>query len=370
MAKCILNTCIAYFLCYSINMSKKLLNPIVLGVMYFYVHLVAEVLCFFFLHSIVGDSFILWFAPFVYDILAFIPQMLIGAISDRFARIPFGVIGVLLLIVGLCLFGLNSTLPVLVVVVIMALGSACIHVDGAEVTLRYGKGKIAPAAIYVAGGSFGVIIGKLLAGSIQIWPLIILAISTIPIIIFTGKHRCQMKNNNVSCKRFNYSSNTVPIWLIVSAIVFVVMVRSYISYGIPTAWNKTAFQTVLLFSFMGIGKAFGGILTDKIGICKTAYISMLGALPFLVLGNDNMIVSLIGIMFFSMSMAITLALSVSAFPKTPGFAFGITTASLALGALPIFFFKIDDIIINDIMIVVASVLCLFITLKITRKEKK
>ena len=350
-------------------MGSKLLSPIVSGFMYFYIHLVAEVLCFFFLHSIVGNSFILWLAPFVYDILAFIPQILIGAISDRFVKIPFGVIGILLMILGLCLFGLNGTLPVMAVVIIMALGSACIHIDGAEVTLRHGKGKIAPAAIYVAGGSFGVVIGKLLAGSIQIWPLLILALTTIPVIVLAGKYRRQTANIDVPCKQFDYSSKTVAVWLIAITVAFIVMVRSYIGYGIPTAWNKTALQMVLLFSFMGIGKALGGILTDKIGIRKTAFISMLGALPFLVLGNDNMIVSLIGIMFFSMTMAITLAISVSAFPKTPGFAFGITTVGLALGALPIFFFRIDNMIINTVMIVAASIMCLFIILKITRKEK-
>lgn len=351
-------------------MRRNSSHPVMLGIMYFYIHLVAEVLCFFFLYSIVGNSFILWLAPFVYDILAFIPQILIGAISDRFVKIPFGMIGILLMIFGLCLFGLNSTLPVMAVVIIMALGSACIHVDGAEVTLRHGKGKIAPAAIYVAGGSFGVVIGKLLAGSIQIWPLLILAITTIPVIIVAGKYRRQTENVDVPCRQFDYSSKTVAVWLIAIAVAFVVMVRSYIGYGIPTAWNKTALQMVLLFSFMGIGKAFGGILTDKIGIRKTAYISMLGALPFLVLGNENMMVSLIGIMFFSMTMAITLAISVSAFPKTPGFAFGITTVGLALGALPIFFFGIDNMIVNTVMIVVASIVCLFIILKITRKEKK
>ena len=351
-------------------MIRKSLSPIVLGVMYFYIHLVAEVLCFFFLHSIVGDSFILWLTPFVYDILAFIPQILIGAISDRFVKIPFGVIGVLLMIVGLCLFGLNGALPVMAVVIIMALGSACIHVDGAEVTLRYGKGKIAPAAIYVAGGSFGVVIGKLLAGFIQIWPLLVLAITAIPVIILAGKYRRQTADIDVPCKQFKYSSKTIAVWLVAIGVAFVVMVRSYIGYGIPTAWNKTAFQTVLLFSFMGIGKMFGGMLIDRIGIRKTAYISMLGALPFLVFGNNNMMVSLIGIMFFSMTMAITLAISVSAFPKTPGFAFGITTVGLALGALPIFFFRIDNMMINSVMIVVASIICLFIILKITRKEKK
>ena len=351
------------------NMRRKSLRLIVPGVMYSYVHFVTEVLSFFFLYSIVGDSFMLWLAPFIYDILAFVPQILIGAISDRFAKIPFGVIGILLLTFGLVLFNMNNALPILLIVAIIALGNACVHVNGAEVTLRYGKGKIAPAAVFVAGGSFGVITGKLLANSISIWPLLIMAATAIPFIIFVEKYRRQTENIKVPCSKYNYSSTEVATWLIAITAAFVVAVRGYIGYGIPTSWNKTVFQAIMLFSFMGIGKALGGILVDTIGIRKTAYISMLGALPFLILGDSIMTISLIGVMFFSMTMAITLAILVSAFPETPGFAFGITTVGLALGVLPVFFFRINSLVINAIMIIVASIICLFVTLKITRKEK-
>ena len=340
------------------------------GLMYFYVHFVVEVISFYFLHSIVGDGIVLWLAPFIYDIVAFIPQILIGAISDRFAKIPFGIIGIIILAIGLCLFSANNSLPIIINVIIIALGNACVHVNGAEVTLRSGKGTITPAAIFVAGGSFGVVTGKLLAGVVQIWPLLILAATTIPVIIIAEKYRRRTEHIKIPCKQFNYCSRTITIWIIALAAAFVVMIRGYVGYGIPTSWNKTVIQTVLLFSFMGIGKALGGILTDTIGIRKTAYISMLGALPFLIFGDNYMIISLIGVMFFSMTMAITLAILVSAFPKTPGFAFGITTVGLTLGTLPIFFFRITNPIVNSILVVVASILCLFIILKITRKEKR
>lgn len=339
------------------------------GIMYFYIHFVTEVLCYFFLYSIVGDSFILWLAPLIYDILAFVPQILIGAINDRFIKIPFGIIGMTLLITGLLFSNFFSSSLTILNVIIIALGSSCIHVDGAEVTLRNKHGKIAPAAIYVAGGSFGVITGKLLASLATIWPLLSLATTTIPIIILAQKYKFQTKNTAAPCKNYNYSSKAIATWIIALAAAFVVLVRGFIGYGIPTNWNQTVLQAVMLFSFMGIGKALGGILVDTIGIRKTAYISMVGALPFLVFGNDNMIVSLIGITLFSMSMAISLAILVSAFPKTPGFAFGITTVALVLSAIPLFFFKMNNQLINIVAIIIASFICLSVTIKITRKEK-
>ena len=52
------------------------------------------------------------------------------------------------------------------------------------------------------------------------------------------------------------------------------------------------------YHHMGIGKALGGILSDKFGMRKVAIISTLLAVPFLCFGDNIMIVSLIGVMMF------------------------------------------------------------------------
>ncbi len=349
-------------------MSKTSKSSLLPGIMYFYIHFVVEVLSFYFLTAIVGDSLLLWLAPFIYDILAFVPQLLLGAISDRYAKIPFGIIGIALLLLGIGIMSFNIVLPTIILTIIVALGNACVHVNGAEVTLRSSHGKIFPAALFVSGGSFGVITGKLLVGLAQPWILILIGITAIPVILLAEKYR--IKSGKNSCKEFNLANSKLSLWAIALLAGFVVAVRGYVGYGIPTSWNKTVIQTVILFVFMGIGKALGGLLVDKIGIRKTAYLSMLAAIPFLIFGDQNMYLSLTGVMFFSMTMAITLAILVSAFPKNPGFAFGITTVGLALGSMPVYFVRINDNIVNSIVLIIASLLCLLVILKITRKDKK
>ena len=128
-------------------------------------------------------------------------------------------------------------------------------------------------------------------------------------------------------------------------------------YGIPTSWNKTVIQNVLLFVFMGIGKAFGGILSDAFGIRKIAIGSTLLAIPFLCFGDSIMIISLFGVMSFSMTMSITLGIIVSILKKSPGLSFGLTTIGLFLGTAPIFFVKITNVLYNIIMIICMSILC-------------
>lgn len=338
------------------------------GILYFYVHLVTEIICFYLLRTKIDDIWLLWLIPFIYDFLAFVPQILFGAISDRFAKIPFGIIGVLLMMASIVAFQFFGELTVPIVCV-LALGNAAVHVNGAEVTLRSGQGKMTPAASFVAGGSFGVITGTILSTCMPVWPLYTFAISMFPIILLAEKYRIETAHIKNPCKDFNFANLKMPLWELTIAVVFVVIVRGFIAYSIPTSWNKSITQAIVLFFTMGIGKALGGVLIDHIGIRKTIYISILGAIPFLLFGNEEMEVSLIGVMMFSMTMAITLAILVSRYQQNPGVAFGFTTVGLTLGTIPIFYFRITDLVVNDIIIVITSLICLFILLKTTRKEK-
>ena len=177
------------------------------GVLYFYVHFVTEIACFYFLSLVVGDSWILWLVPFVYDILAFVPQLLMGAISDRFEKIPFGVIGTVMMMVALGLMMIPG-LSVLVPVVIIALGNACVHINGAEVTLRSGAGKMSPVAIFVAGGSFGVVSGKILAEVAPVWQIILLVATIIPIIAVAEQYRKATAGMKQPCRNYHLQSQT------------------------------------------------------------------------------------------------------------------------------------------------------------------
>ena len=106
------------------------------------------------------------------------------------------------------------------------------------------------------------------------------------------------------------------------------------------------------------------------GIRKIAFLSTVLAIPFLCVGDNLMVVSLIGVALFSMTMSITLAILVSILKKNPGLAFGLTTIGLFLGTVPIFFISITNKIINISMIAVMSLVCTGILLYILKKDKK
>ena len=334
------------------------------GYLYAYIHFIVEIVCFYYLNSITNGALVVWLIPFIYDGLAFVPQSIIGYINDLYPKIRIDYIGVLLLFISIFLYSFTN-INIFISLILLCLGNACLHVSGAENTLRNSEGHLSHSAIFVAGGSFGVISGKLLAMiNIPSFILLILILTMIPFIMLANTYESNEKE-----LKFDYHNKKIPLLLIILGAFFVVIIRGYIGYGIPTSWNKTIIQTVLLYITMGLGKALGGILSDLFGIRKIAVVSCLLSIPFLCLGNNLMIISLIGVMMFSMTMSITLAILVSVLKNKPGLAFGITTIGLFIGTAPIFFIKITNEIFNLVLIIVMSLLCLAILLLILKKEE-
>ena len=340
-------------------------NENILGVLYFFIHFIVEITSFYIV-SLYIDSNLVWKLALMYDFFAFVPQGIFGYLKDKGIKTNFTIIGMILSTLSLILlyFNLNAILVILV----LSIGNCMIHIQGAETTLRSSNGKMTPTAIFVSGGSFGVITGKLLAMYKVPIPFIIIInlLMLIPIVIC---NKYAYLKDDKKLEKYNFSNKNINSKVIITLAVFVVIVRAYMGYGIPTTWNKTLIQTILLYCSMGIGKAMGGILIDIIGIKKTALLSTIGSLPFLVFGNNMMTISLIGIMMFSMTMAITLGLIVSELKKYPGIAFGFTTLGLFFGSLPVFVLRINSILINYLMVTILTVASAIVLSVMCRKEK-
>ncbi len=340
-------------------------DDIKLGTIYFFIHMIIEVISFFIVCQYVNSN-IVWLIALLYDFYAFIPQGVFGYLKDKGIKYDFAIIGGLLSLLSLFLLYLNVWS--IIVVFSIALGNSLIHVEGAQSTLRNSNGKMSSVALFVGGGSFGVIIGKLLA-SYSTSILLMFLINILMLILIFVSRRFRKDLNNVELKEYNYSNNKINKKKIIILSVIVVIIRAYMGYGIPTSWNKTIIQSILLFSLMGTGKALGGLLIDNIGIRRTAVISTIFSLPFLLFGDKLMMVSLIGVMLFSMTMPVTLALIVSELKSKPGVAFGLTTIGLFLGSLPMFVFRINSLLINSLMVLLLTVFSFVILFIICRKEQ-
>lgn len=326
------------------------------GGLYFLVHFLLEITSFYIL-TCYTDSAVIWLLLLFYDAAAFVPQGLFGWLYDKGIKINFALTGTLLTSAALVLLAVSAN--AFVTVAVLSLGNCMVHIHGAETTLRASPGRMTPAAVFVSGGSFGVITGKLLsAAEIPVpWILAFNLLSVIPILIAERLRSSDGADGSENLRKYCYANTAVSAAVIIAAATFVVAVRAYMGYGIPTGWNKTTLQAVALYGCMGLGKALGGVLTDRIGIRRTALISTVGALPFLVLGADCMPVSLIGISVFSMTMPVTLALIVSCLQRYPGVSFGFTTLGLFWGSVPVFFIRVQSVFWNCVMLAALTAVC-------------
>ena len=117
-------------------------------------------------------------------------------------------------------------------------------------------------------------------------------------------------------------------------------------------------------------RCLSNTLDTSFNLLIITIISILASLPFLCFGDQIMIISLFGIMLFSMTMAVTLALLVSTLKKAPGLAFGLTTIGLFLGTVPIFFYRFTTVLANCILISILTIICFLMANKITKEDSK
>lgn len=341
--------------------------------LYFVLHLLNEVVCYFMLYRIFEDPVFITMVALLYNCIAFVPQFFWGALRDLFEKFKPGIFSVPLLLSGFLIFFLGGAKGPLfwTSLVLLSVGNALIHVSGAELTIRTSGGTLTPVAVFVSGGSFGVILGQVLASTnLSFWWIALVCALMLPLVIVGETLYKNNPKDSDGCTGFNYVIHGRKTVIVILAVFFIVAVRALIGNEIPLAWKTTLTQTVLLYVFMGIGKALGGFLTDKIGMRKTAFISIIGALPFLILGNKLMVVSLIGIMFFSMTTAVTIGMAVSVMKIAPGAAFGVTTIALFVGATVSWFTGGGSFLTNVVIIVITSAICFLMSMYIIKPERE
>lgn len=309
-------------------------------------HCATELICFYSLYAFYAPKESFLIAALAYDALAFLPQIFFGALCDKFPRLKPAALGFGML--ALSLLFPAGVFPFL----LLTLGNALIHVEGAERTLRGAKGKMTPSGLFVGGGSFGVIAGRLLApcGIGQI-TAILLALAGF---LLTLLLKTREDGENSPLCGFSYDDPSLPLSAFLLLCTATVAVRAYAAYSVPTEWLTETWEIALQFVVMGLGKALGGVAADRIGARKTSAYSLLLSIPLLCLGNCFMIVSLIGIFLYSMTMTVSLALLVSRLDRNPGAAFGITTIGLFLGVAPAFFFRPSSLAAQAITLTVLT----------------
>lgn len=255
----------------------------------------------------------------VYNFCAFALQMPFGTtldlLSEKQQKLPqlYAAAGVALTVVG------AFTHPV-----ILGVGNALFHVGGGVGTIREDNAhgwRGQALGIFVAPGALGLFIGKQLTGNIV--PVFCVMIMLITAVFFLKPE--------VS-KTTAPASPRSPILLILCCFL-VVILRSHVGMAVSFSWKSEAPLAAVSILAVVLGKMAGGILSARFGT-KITILASLSLAAVCYLGGEIPVSGIAALLFFNMTMPITLYLLVEKLHHLPGFSFGLLTFALFLGFLP------------------------------------
>jgi FSR family fosmidomycin resistance protein-like MFS transporter len=154
-------------------------------------------------------------------------------------------------------------------------------------------------------------------------------------------------------------------------LMFSIAIRSVIGLTIYFPWKTNVYLLIFLTFSIAIGKVFGGILADRVGLMKAGLLGLLLAIPLLTFGATNPVMGLVGVFVFNFTMPVTLVAISNALPGRAGLSFGITTLALFIGAVPTFthykeWFKQEWVVFTFILL---AAVFLYIGLRAFMKQK-
>lgn len=273
----------------------------------------------------------LFTAVVTYNFFAFAVQLPIGIIGDKINK------NALLSAVGCALAALAYAfyrVP-MAACITAGLGNAMFHIGGGIDVLNISEHKAAPSGIFVSTGALGIFLGAKAAVSgftryFLAVPLLLCA-TTVLILLYT-----KIKGS-VTNSAFVLTSPKNCGLAAAVCLVMTVGIRSYVGMILAFDWKQNTLLAVLAISAVIGGKMLGGIIGDTIGFTRTALLSLSVAAVCFLFAFDVPALGIAAILCFNMTMPITLTALSHLFDGAKGFAFGLLTLALFVGALPTFY---------------------------------
>lgn len=272
-----------------------------------------------------------WQLTVAYGIVAFGIQPFLGVLVDRWKlNRAAGMAGCLITSAGIPAFALSPTLGV----VVAGIGNGLFHVAGGGISLQLTPGQAAAPGLFVAPGAIGLALGSM-AGSRMIlpgWPFAALAVVT----GLAGLLAVPRSFNNPAVQS-NTSFRLDKAELILLLLCFAIAVRSASGLAMTSLWRPFPAVMLALAIAAVAGKAFAGILADRLGWLRLTIPALLLATPLASFGARHEFFVIPAMLLVQTAMPVTLAAIGRIFPEKPSFAFGLASLVLVIGAIPIFF---------------------------------
>ena len=300
-----------------------------MAAVYSIAHFAVDFACAFLMFRSVSASPDWYLCVLLYNFFAFAAQMPLGLIADRLNR------NRLLAAAGCIAAGAAYAfwkLP-MAAAITAGIGNGMFHIGGGLEVLNMSEKKSAALGVFVSPGALGVYLGTLLGKGGAFSPALVLVSPVLAAGAIVAAHRTQpaaIDNTafSLDCGRSH------KILLAALCMFFVVVLRSYVGLSSNFPWKIGGWATAVVFA-AAIGKTLGGFAADRFGARKTAVFS-LGLSALLFMFPQAPLAGVAAVLFFNMSMPLTLWAMAKIFPGAKGFSFGLLTFALFLGFVPVY----------------------------------
>ncbi|MBQ7408651.1 MAG: MFS transporter [Clostridia bacterium] len=301
----------------------------------------------------------------IYNTLAFIFQIPIGFLIDKFNR-PRLFLALSLLFLALAyLFFSNFILSA----VLLGLCNSFFHISGGKQVINNTNNDISHLGIFVATGATGLVLGqRFFSLTLFIIFIVLLAISAA--IVFLSKNNANSAHNNLTNETILNKKDAKLTFVLLFLTVFVVFIRAFIGKINVFNFTTTNLTFLLIAISTTLGKAVGGILAKRLNINLITIISMLASTLLLTLATQSLYAFLLGLFLFNFSMPITLYFAGELLKKYQATAFGILAGTLFIGYLfgMLNFSSSLKLMLIAILGVISMLLILVVNKKITQNN--
>ena len=291
----------------------------------------------------------------MYNFLAFAAQLPLGILLDALCAQRMagraGAMGRLLqdnarlITAGTgCLFCGAALLPGighLPLVLLCGAGNAMFHVGTGSDLLEKSEGKAWPSGLFVSTGAVGIFAGALVPlseGGRILAGCILILLGALLFLVCRRCHGTGMHGNSAEHAAVlprDRGGLTGEFFLPAVCLVLVVVLRSFDGLLFSFDWNGGQRTGVLLTCMIFLGKCLGGFAADWMG-SLWASVCSLGAAAVLLAFSGFPAAGLSGVLFFNMTMPVTLYELYRRLPGNSGASFGLLTFALYLGFLPVY----------------------------------
>lgn len=337
------------------------LSPLANTILFTILHFVVDGICATIVFSsLYTETYHQSFLVFMlYNSFAFLLQPLVGLLIDRLHKPKlFLVCSVLFLSLGwVCK---ESTI---FAAICLGIGNSFFHICGGKEVTLHTKNDLASLGIFVSTGAVGLMLGTNYYSDPLLFSLFT--------ILFVGAilYSLSKEEKLEETLPVNRDYKKIPRIFYLVGIVLIVMIRAFVGKIVILDFEVTDLAIILIAISTCLGKMLGGVSIKYFGgVRQVIAISMLVAIPCLVLWNKSLYAVCIGIFMFNFSMPVTLYYANCFCPKQEGFAFGLLAAFLfpgyLLGMLEFTAYE------TYLCIAILSVISLLGILVIARGEKK